>query len=228
MLADSFLVELRDGVPVAHGLGLHKNRFFEGLQFLGLDDHPTSFWMQGIREIAEYVLAEGASFPRFECWASEAGLRLHVSVRPAPARTEHIPMTVARTPVDSPQAALKGPYIGLYSELMREHGTEVLLTNHEGIALEGTTTALMWWEQDTLMTVAPQHARVASVTEALVLDIARELGYATQTATRTAEELFAHELWGVNALHGIRPVAPNASERLCRFRERYAARARPL
>lgn len=228
VLADSFLVDLRDGVPVAHGLDLHQARFREDLKQLGYAEDATAFWEEGIRRICAFALAEGPSFPRFECWASASGLRLHLSLRHAPARTDSISMAVAESPVDSSAAKLKGPNIARYAELIREHGSEVLLTNPDGIALEGTTTSLMWWEHNTLMTVSPEHARVTSVTEALVLEIARELRIPTGFASRSPEELCTCELWAVNSLHGIRPVTQKDSDRLRQFRAQYAARARPL
>lgn len=213
---------------MVRGFERHVARFAAGLRQVGVTADVHAFVATAVGSIRDYVLGHGDAFPRFECWGSAEGPTLTVAIRPAPPRTTAVEFIPAVSPAADDSVSLKGPNIERYQMMSATRGGELLLTTANGIAIEGTTTSLVWWEGDTLMTVAPGPPRVQSVTESILIDIARGLGIETGTAHRTVSELLATELWAVNALHGIRPASSHRSSRLSRFTERYVATARPL
>jgi branched-subunit amino acid aminotransferase/4-amino-4-deoxychorismate lyase len=81
-----------------------------------------------------------------------------------------------------------------------------VLTGPSGVALEGATTSLLWWEDDTLCLPPPQLPVLPGVTAGLIQDRARLCGIRIAHRARTVAELAGREVWLVNALHGIRPV----------------------
>lgn len=248
LLADSFHVGLTDADPTVVGLPLHMERFRRGVDELVADgtsmtyEGATGFeeWLtQAFEQIDAYTRLQGASFPRLECVGNTSRAACRVLLRPAPTLTSSLSLT---TKPLSPltQAHLKGPHIAEYADLMRSVGGEVLFTasHPERTIVEGTTTSLLWWEKDTLVRV-PQWCdafRVRSVTEHLVSEIARAEGSETVRLARTHEELQRHEVWAVNALHGIRtvshidgvPLPEPDRARLTRFTGRLTSFASPL
>ncbi|MDA3145935.1 aminotransferase class IV [Leucobacter sp. UCMA 4100] len=239
-LADSLLVDLADGTPVARGLTLHLQRFRAGVreragerQEALLDD----FFALALPSIDEYARANGPAFPRFECWQDRATFRFELALRPAPQRTREIALTTAQQPA-ADDAHLKGPNIDRYGRVMRRLGGEALFVNDRGNAIEGTTTSFVWWREGRLMHApsTTMRPRVASITERIVTEIAARLGYETGTELCSPLELAETELWALNALHGIRPVthldgaplnAPNA-QRLETFTKALHAMREPV
>lgn len=236
-LADSLLVDVISGVPHTRGFDRHLARFTSGLQEIGYREDPQPFFDDSVQRVIEYAREQGASFPRFECWRAEHSLQLELALRPAPVFTQCIRLVTEVLP-ERPLAHLKGPLIGEYGELTRAMESEVLILAQDGVAIEGTTTSLVWWEHNTLTRVSADEdlARVASVTETLIGTLAIARGDSFAEAQRTAAELITHEVWAVNALHGIRPVThidgvrlPDPQpERLAHYRELYSQLARPL
>ncbi|WP_217132017.1 aminotransferase class IV [Leucobacter chinensis] len=209
-LADSLLIDIADGTPVARGLPLHLERFRAGVRERAGERHEAlldNFFELALQSIDEYARANGPAFPRFECWQDRATFRFELALRPAPKITSKIALTTAQQPA-ADDAHLKGPNIERYGRVMKRLGGEALFVNDRGHAIEGTTTSLVWWREGRLMhaprvTVRP---RVASITERLVTEIADRLGYETGTELCSPLELAETELWALNALHGIRPV----------------------
>lgn len=227
LVADSFRVRVNpaSGAAEVRDLEQHLDRFARtataagGDAVIGLDD----FVHESRRRIAEY----GEGWPRLELWLDEDGSapRLALQLRPLPELHDLIELrTAGRIELDHPER--KGPNLGRLAELNRELGAEALLLDGDGRVVEGATTAILWWRGETLCRSAVG-ARVASVTERLLLGAARDTGVAAAESAAAPADLAACEVWAVNALHGIRIVtsldgeplpAPDAS-RLTRFRE---------
>lgn len=197
-----------------------------------------------IAESLPRIRAFGAGWPRLELRGEvgeapvgsrrregRAAPRLELQLRPLPALGDTIELRTAG-PVETAHPERKGPNIARYAELNRELGAEAILTDALGRVLEGATTSFIWWtrEVDALDGsgahgfVVESHRRVPSVTESLILDAAgRHLVGEKPNRTRigqpqlrrsTPEQLAQHEVWAVNALHGIRAVTSIGGTRL--------------
>lgn len=223
VVADSFRVRVRDGRAEVRGFDRHLVRFGDAVRGTSLEGAAPAFIDEARTRIAEF----GEGFPRLEVWRPEerAPFRFDLSLRPLPEIGDAVSLRIA-SHLRVVNADRKGPNIHAYGVLARRLGAEPLLVDAAGSVLEGGTTSLLWWSDDELRVVDSEW-RVPSVTEALVLDIARELDIPARRATVTPENLAAHEVWAVNALHGIRPVTSidEAStrtpdpDRLQRFRD---------
>ena len=159
---------------------------------------------------------------------ARAKLSLNCNLRPLPPlqKTQAIVATRALTADEyRGDPHTKGPNIALFKELTEEAGGEVLLLTGEGDVLETTTAAVLWWSGETLCRV-DNSRRVPSVTEQLVTECVSELGYQTARATVTPAALAAHEVWVVNALHGIRPVTQLGGVAAVPFKEARLERIR--
>ncbi|PCC52344.1 hypothetical protein CIK59_17330 [Brevibacterium aurantiacum] len=105
----------------------------------------------------------------------------------------------------------KGPDIARLAELRRqayeEHKCdEVLLVEEHGFAVESATSSLLWWEDETLCAPHPDLAHLPGVTTSLIQDEARRRSISIEYRRVQPEDLSGHEVWLVNALHGIRRV----------------------
>lgn len=217
-VADSFRVRVRNGRAEARGFAHHLERFASSVRAArptveGLD----AFLARACREIAAY----GEGNPRLELRHDGS---LALLLRPLPELRETIELRSSRAQGFA-HPERKGPNIARFAELNRGLGAEALLLDASGRAIEGTTTAILWWRDETLC-FAASGARVASVTERIVLAAAEAEGTPTAAGEATPGELASHEVWAVNALHGIRPalhvdgaeLPEVASARLRRFR----------
>lgn len=256
LVADSFRLRAnpRTGATEARGLQHHLDRFkwaafaaWPGEQ--EVLDRIDLFLDESLPQLAQ----AGECWPRLELWQDPEGgaPRLALQLRPLPPLDDTVQLRVAGH-VQSPHPDRKGPNITRYSALNRELGAEALLLDERGHVLEGATTSLVWWPRVSELSepdgsdshqdgangwVARSPRRVGSVTELLiVLAGGRRLVGAKPGRTRigqpqprsvTPAELAHHEVWAVNALHGIRVVTsidgtrlpdPNA-RRLRWFRE---------
>lgn len=186
-------------------------------------DRVDAFLEEALPRIAAY----GEGFPRLELWGgpkstATADAELRLSLRPLPELRDRIELrTAGRVRLESP--GRKGPNIARLAELNRELGAEALLLDRRGRALEGATTSLIWWTDDTDESghLVEQRwgkpaNRVESVTESLLQEAAQKrLVGAKPHRQRTGPlssgrlrpaELARFEVWAVNALHGIRVV----------------------
>lgn len=196
----------------ARRLDLHAARFSRACDHVAgvpADHHSRRFFEAAVAQIP----ATGAWFPRVEL-AIDARARLQACLqlwlRPAPPRGETVSVWVATGADRRARPDVKGADLAHLQDLRTEaigHGAdEALILAPDGRIREGATTSVMWWEDDTLCTVPPSPAILASVTRAILLEAAAAAGTPVAFATRTPEELAGREVWTVNALHGIRPI----------------------
>lgn len=220
MVADSFRVRESDGVAEVRGFSLHIARFTSSViaacaevaAHTGTSAHADTdailpehrleeFLGDAISQIATY----GVGNPRIELWGGPGCVpELRLSLRPLPTLRDTIQLRSA-TSVDTHAPERKGANIGLFAGLNRSLEAEALLIAGDGSVVEGTTTSIVWWQGNAGFVVG-NDARVHSITEQLVHEIAIHRGTPLTLASATAEDLTAHEVWAVNALHGIRPV----------------------
>ncbi|ARU46600.1 aminodeoxychorismate synthase component I [Corynebacterium silvaticum] len=173
----------------------------------------------------------GEWFPRLE---SLPGGTLRVRFRPAPKRREATTLTTVMVqPGQLQHPTIKGPDL---AELLRINNAvptdDALLISPRGVH-ETTTAALLAWKDNELVSMGSE--RLDSVTECMVREIARELGYRVAQKTYDRSALHGVELWVVNALHGISRVSeldgepvPCGTQRLARFRHMLADKQQPL
>ncbi|MDX3457794.1 aminotransferase class IV [Streptomyces sp. ME02-8801-2C] len=201
-VADSWL--LRDGR--VRTLGRHRERF---LRACGDSGGPSlrqliDFW----RDMTDALPRTGEWFPRVELGAESRELRLLLRHAPtlgtgvrAWAAGQIDPRTVPRR---------KGPDLDILARVRHRATTagadEALLIAPSGVVLEGATTSILWWEDDTLCLPSPQLPVLAGVTSALIQERAQRTGVRVAHRERTLADLAGREVWLVNALHGIRPV----------------------
>jgi branched-subunit amino acid aminotransferase/4-amino-4-deoxychorismate lyase len=196
-VADSFLVA--DGK--VRGIELHRQRFTDSCTALGVE--AGAFFDEQVGRLPAF----GRWFPRFELKATG---ELAVQLRPAPPQGDRIRVSVRRDPRTDPR--VKGPDLEVLAELRAEaaaqdRADEIVLVDREGIALEGGSSALVWWE-DGVFCIPPATLPILpSVTAQLLRRLAIDRGVEVAERARMAAELAdADEVWLVNALHGIRPV----------------------
>ncbi|MBK0418207.1 hypothetical protein JD276_04080 [Leucobacter sp. CSA1] len=210
-----------------------------------------AFLDDALARIAEY----GEGFPRLELRGDgDRDPELGLALRPLPELHDTIELRTAGH-VGVERAGVKGPNISRYSALNRELGAEALLLDPRGRVLEGTTTSLVWWTDggdgsghyvDEPWGSNAAADRVGSITEELLREAAqkrlvgrrpnRRRTGALSAGRPTPAELSQHEVWAVNALHGIRVVtriddvalpAPDA-DRLRWFRDALDRAWQPL
>ncbi|WP_416446983.1 aminotransferase class IV [Leucobacter sp. HNU] len=224
LVADSFRVRAPRGRAEVRGLDRHTVRFARSVDAASRGAvRGVGGFLDGARlAIAEY----GPGFPRWELWrdAASGAFGLRLSLRPLPELADGIELRSA-TGIELEHPERKGPNLARLAALNRELGAEALLLADDGSAIEGATTAILWWDRGELR-VSAARARVRSVAEALVREAAAAAGIRVVPGRAAPAELAAREVWAVNALHGIRRVwaidgieAPEPdSERLARFR----------
>lgn len=201
--ADSWFV--RDGKVRA--LDRHRSRFSATARELGFSE-PSSeeFWA----ELVDLIPSIGEWFPRVEIIGDDdpvIGFRL----RPSPTRTDEL--RVWTPPFSDPRQSpyVKGPDIGLLEDLRAraraEHNCdEVLLVDERGFAVESATSSLLWWDSQTLYVPHPELVQLPGVTTSLIQAEARKRSIEIAFRHSSPADLSGHEVWLVNALHGIRRV----------------------
>ena len=170
-----------------------------------------------IEQARHRIAAFGAGFPRLELWRTASGPEYALSLRPMPQLSESLAMrSVSGLKLTHPDR--KGPNIGTLTALNRELEAEALLLDTQGRALEGATTSLIYWADDSAESghIISNPNRVRSITESLISNAAsrRLVGVAPHRrrtggftlGAPTPKTLQQSEVWAVNALHGIRPV----------------------
>lgn len=192
-IADSFL--MRDGKVRA--LRWHSDRFREAVSTHApalLDSLPAF-----TAACADELASEFEVFPRLDVVDESFWLR----IRPVPPLAATAIAVTERVDVTLPE--LKGPNISLYAELNTAHNCETVRVDARGNVIEGVTSAVLWWQDDSLHSIASSD-RITSTTEHFLFAIAHELGFSVAQTSITPAELRQHETWLVNALHGIRPL----------------------
>ena len=201
-VADSWL--LRDGRVRA--LGRHRERF---LRACGDSGGPSlrqlvDFW----GDMTAALPRTGEWFPRVELGAESRELRLLLRHAPPLGTGVRVCATGRLDPRTVPRR--KGPDLDILARVRQraaaEGADEALLIASSGVVLEGATTSVLWWEDDTLCLPSPQLPVLTGVTTALIQERAQRTGIRVAHRERTLADLEDREVWLVNALHGIRPV----------------------
>ncbi|WP_340557003.1 aminotransferase class IV [Streptomyces sp. GSL17-111] len=230
LAADSWLVD--DGRM--RGRATHRARFTGACRQEGVpEDVAARFWDAALAVLPR----QGAWFPRTELHTDGVlGLR----VRPAPPLRTDIRVLVPPRPDTRHAPARKGPDLpalgALRREAQREGADDLLLALPSGVLTESTTASLLWWDSGTLCTADAGRHQLGGVTQALITGLATARGVPVRAAPVTAAELPGHEVWLVNALHGIRPVSAwvgtgaraAAPEQAARWRELLRTLEEPL
>lgn len=201
--ADSWFVN--DGTVRA--LDEHRRRFSETASELGFPDAGSEgFWSALISLIPN----TGEWFPRVEIIGQDDPV-LGFRLRPAPVRTDELSVWVPPFTDPRERPRTKGPDIGLLADLRarahEEHSCdEVLLVNEQGLAVESATSSLLWWEGETLCVPHPDLAQLPGITSALIVAETRRRNIDIEYRRARPEDMFGHEVWLANALHGIRRI----------------------
>lgn len=231
--ADSWLVE----GGTARGLELHRERFTASVpRSLARKLDVDAFWASAIASIPR----EGTWFPRVELREQLGAPQLIFRLREAPALQRSIVLATheGRDPRTSP--TVKGPDLAAMTRLRTEAqaagADEAVILSPDGLVVEGATTSIVWWAGGTLCVVDGALPRIPSTTERTIIALATAMGIPVERLRVRPDELDGHELWALNALHGIRIVTawrggPSTAEepgRLARWRTRLDALRRPL
>lgn len=233
LVAESFFVS-PDGR--ARAIEAHHERFLDAVQATGAPSDADAFWGPAIGRLRSF--REAALFPRIELAQLESGRReFRLRVRPAPRLRESTVLSTFGGPDPRTAPRVKGPdlerLIALRA-LAQENGADETVLLHDGLVVDGTSAALLWWRGETLVAPAGDLARVASVTARSIRLIASATGTSVVEERVTPAQLEGCEVWVVNALHGITVVerwidGPAVSVRRSRaatWRRRLAALSR--
>lgn len=206
LAADSWFVS--DGRVRA--LDRHRQRFSAAAIDLGIPDAgPDDFWDAVIERFPQ----TGEWFPRVEIveTPSAGSPMMGFRLRPSPKRTRDLRVLIP--PYVDPRSTphRKGPDIPALEELRgrarTEHSCdEVLLLNEDGVIIEAATTSLLWWDGETLCVPDPELGSLPGVTASVIVDETRRTSIEVVPRRVRPEDLNGHEVWLVNALHGIRRV----------------------
>lgn len=233
LVADSFRVRIgpRTGIAEVRGWSRHLDRFTRAAtSAAGREPRGLGAFLE---EASGRIADSGEGMPRLELRSAaggpdggELGLELGLRLRPLPELRDRLELRTARG-VSLRHPERKGPNIDALAALNRELDAEALLVDEADRVVEGATTAILWWARGRGFRAASRR-RVPSVTEALAAAAAPGAGLAPfeRAAVRPAD-LARHEVWAVNAVHGIRVVtaidgartARPDPDRLARFRE---------
>ncbi|MGW4909624.1 aminotransferase class IV [Streptomyces sp. NPDC004270] len=200
LVADSWLV--RDGR--VRGLGRHRERF---LRSCGECGGPPSYRLREFwQDMTAALPRTGEWFPRVELTPHHVRLRL----RHAPPLGSGIEVWAVGRPDPRTVPRRKGPDLdilaGVRGRAVEAGAQEAVLVGPSGVVLETATASVLWWEQDTLCLPPPRLPLLPGVTVALIRERATRCGIRVAHRERTLAQLDGHEVWLVNALHGIRPV----------------------
>ncbi len=202
LVADSWLTE--NGYTRA--LHLHRERFASSCnQLAGIRENDIiPFWEKAIATIPE----TGQWFPRIELAGSSRKPVFQFRIRKAPPLHLTIRLIACRIPDFRKKPRHKGPDLDkavmIRKNILETGAEEGILTTPEGFILEGLTTSILWWEDGTLCTVPPSYRILPGITSRLVQTIAIRGNIPVACRRKKLQDLNHHEVWAVNALHGIR------------------------
>ena len=204
LVADSWSVV--EGSVVA--LDRHLERFRRGLQVqsqrVPLTEDPEKF----LDAVLDVLPTQGEWFPRIEWVQRPLGGEFRFHHRPRPAvQSSVVVRDASMDPRTYPQ--VKGPDLARMNQLRAEASRlgagEALLMDDSGQLSEGAYSSLAIWPQgrDEIWIVESPE-RIPSITESVVVDIARSEGIPVLRRSVLRGELDGAELWVMSALHGIR------------------------
>ena len=190
---------------------LHQQRFVAGVQNLygpAAAAKAAEFYAQCCAALP----STGEFFPQI-CWEATGGSAQ--LTRPCPPRYTHIVGLIGSAVCFTDRYArlvlprIKGPDMPVYGELRalagKQGAQEVVLVDRWGMVREGSHSAILWWDGDTLCG-PPHDAVMPSTMRLLVEEEARSQGYAVEERWLAATELPHYRVWSVNALHGVREI----------------------
>ena len=203
LVSDSWLVN--EGRVVAWEK--HQQRFLDSVL------RATSFSADMLSDFLHDVHARnppsGRWFPRIEAVTDSGRARLRYRHRTAPepqstavlARAPHDPRT---------QPLVKGPdledLLALREAVAPSGATEAIIVDSQDRLAEGAYSTLLVWpaDGDHLVVIAPEIARLPSVTETVLTETAEAQGVEVRPHVLRVADLEDAEVWVVSALHGIR------------------------
>jgi branched-subunit amino acid aminotransferase/4-amino-4-deoxychorismate lyase len=230
LAADSWRVESARTLAI----DLHRQRLTAAAERTG-HTVPDGLWEAALAQIPD----EGAWFPRIDLLEIGDAARWELRVRPAPARQDSAVLATAGSdPRTTPLT--KGPdlaaLLALRTSVQALGATEAVILSPEGHIVDGTSSAVLWWDAGALCIPDPALLRTDSVTAGAVVTLAAAFGVDVLHERRSPADLDGHEIWIVNALHGIRivtawidgPAPAQEPGRLRLWRHRLEALTRPI
>ena len=234
LVSDSWLVT--EGLTVSWEK--HVERFSRSVR--GETTIPGDTLRAFVDEVQARTPDAGRWFPRVEVVSHPEGHRLRYRHRQAPesqatavlARAPHDPRTRPR---------VKGPdleeLLALRAAVAPSGATEAIIVDAQDRIVEGAYSTVMVWPADTdrVCVIDPTLPRLPSVTEAVLVDIARTQEVEVGETLPRVDELQDAEVWVVSALHGIRlatafiegPELNTDLERSARWQALWHQAARP-
>ncbi|MFB2555111.1 aminotransferase class IV [Herbiconiux liangxiaofengii] len=181
----------------------------------------------------------GARAPGDPAPAAADLLELRLRVRLAPRLRTSTVLATHDGPDPRTTPRLKGPDLEPLLALRAaalDDGADELVLLRDGLVVDGSTSALLWWRGETLVAPASDLPRVASVTARSIRLIATATGVPVVEERARPADLEGCEVWSVSALHGITvvegwvggPTLVARPTRAASWRRRLAALSRPL
>ncbi len=204
VVADSWLV--RNGTVI--GLDLHRKRFTNSVKEMGAlgTVDLDGFWLAVVRCLPR----TGHWFPRVELIVRGQKPLLAFELRPSPPVSSVARLVTHRGPDFRTVPATKGPDIDALAGAQcagRNAGADdVVIVSGDGHIIDGTTTAILWWRNECVISPPLWRSRIDSVTARTILVLARSRGVRTAVDDARPSDLTGCVVWAVNALHGIRAV----------------------
>jgi branched-subunit amino acid aminotransferase/4-amino-4-deoxychorismate lyase len=205
-------VKIADSWLVANGqvraFAAHTRRFSAACaELFSIDTRQTREFMQAV---AAWLPAQGRWFPRVELTLASGTPQFQLWIRPAPPRGRTVRLWLPGVPDMRTCPRIKGPDLDW---LARQRAAaesadadEAVLLSRSGRVLEGATTSILWWRGNELC-APPDVGVLPGITRLILLDLAASIGAPITFRCPRPAELAGLEVWAVNALHGIRPVA---------------------
>jgi branched-subunit amino acid aminotransferase/4-amino-4-deoxychorismate lyase len=186
----------------------HARRFSAACaELFGIETGQTREFMHAA---AAWLPAQGRWFPRAELALAAGTPRLQLCIRPAPPSGRTVRLWLPAAPDTRTCPRIKGPdldWLARQREAAVAAGAdEAVLVSRAGRVLEGSTTSILWWRDDTLCAPGDEAGVLPGITRLILLDLAAAIGAPIVFSSPEPAELAGLEVWAVNALHGIRPV----------------------
>ncbi len=202
LVADSWLA--KEGHVRA--LHLHRRRFLSSCtELAGIHEKTVApFWEKALEKIPK----TGLWFPRIELAGTVRQPAFQLRIRKAPPLHSTVRLIDCHIADFRKKPRHKGPDLdrmGAIRRILLDKGAEEgILTTPEGYILEGLTTNILWWENNTLCSAPSAYRILPGITGKLVQLVALRNNIPVVRRKRKLQDLNNREVWAVNALHGIR------------------------